>query len=75
MSYADVDGYFAKYDVRYNHGEKAGQPVPGPLFTLAFGRDPHARVALAAYADSVEREAPGLAHDLREALERHPLES
>lgn len=65
MSYADRDEFFTKYDVRY---KETGETVEGPLFTLAFSRDPHARVALAAYARSCEAEMPGLAADLRAAL-------
>jgi hypothetical protein len=66
MAYSDDDKFFEKYDVRR---KDTGEKVEGPLFTLAFARDPHARVALAAYADSVESELPQLATDLRKALD------
>ncbi len=68
MAYSDDDRFFEKYDVRY---KETGEPVEGPLFTLAFARDPHARAALAAYADSVESELPGLAADLRAQVEKY----
>lgn len=72
MAYSDVDTYFDKYNVTRRD---SGEPVEGPLFTLAFGRDPHARKALAAYADSCDYELPGLAADLRAALENTPLQA
>lgn len=40
-----------------------GQPVTDG-FVLVPASDPHARVALQAYADSVRTEQPGLASDL-----------
>lgn len=42
--------------------------VAEPCFVLKYTSDPHARVALAAYADSCEADYPLLAADLREAL-------
>lgn len=45
-------------------------PIDGPYFVLAYGRDPHARTALAVYADSVETELPHLAHQLRTEIDR-----
>lgn len=44
----------------------------GPVFVLAFTKDPHAAVALAAYAESCAAEYPKLAADLREALRGQP---
>ncbi|WP_142386937.1 hypothetical protein [Mycobacterium hubeiense] len=41
---------------------------PGPVFVLSYTTDPHARAALAAYADSCEAENRALAADLRAAL-------
>lgn len=41
---------------------------PGPVFVLAYTTDPHARVALEAYADSCAEEYPKLAEDLYRAL-------
>lgn len=66
MSYNDTDALFDKYEVKRRD---TGEPVEGPLFVLAYGRDPHARVALAAYAESVAEELPQLSADLRAALE------
>ena len=67
MSYADQDEFYTKFNVT----RKDGTPAEGPWFVLAFGRDPHARVALAAYADSVEGELPQLAADLRRELAKY----
>lgn len=73
-------GLYGKYEVhklrkttreyeggsRVTHIERVD---PGPVFVLAYTKDPHARVALAAYADSCEAEYPELAADLREQLD------
>lgn len=45
---------------------------PGPVFVLAYTTDPHAAVALAAYAKSCETDYPKLAADLREQLRGQP---
>lgn len=60
----DPRGFYKKYNVT----RVDGKPDDGPFFTLAFNHDPHARVALAAYADSCESENPTLAAELRQAL-------
>lgn len=65
MSYADDDRLIEKYVI----ARTDGKPFVGPAFVLAYARDPHARVALEAYATSVEKELPGLAADLRAALD------
>lgn len=57
-------GLYAKYIVT----KADGTPVPGPLFILRYSKDPHARVALAAYADSCEGTHPQLGIDLRAQL-------
>ncbi|PQM45691.1 hypothetical protein C1Y40_04135 [Mycobacterium talmoniae] len=57
-------GLYDKYRV-----ERADGKAKGPYFVLAYTTDPHAAVALAAYADSCEADYPMLAADLREALE------
>lgn len=67
MTYTDEDKFYTKFDVT----RKDGKPMEGPWFVLAFGRDPHARVALAAYANSVESELPQLAADLRSELAKY----
>lgn len=45
---------------------------PGPVFVLAYTSDPHARVALKAYAESCHGEYPQLAADLIDELAKHP---
>lgn len=45
---------------------------PGPVFVLAYEKDPHAAVALAAYAQSCEHDYPQLAADLRKLLRGKP---
>lgn len=56
-------GLYGKY-----HVVRADGKQKGPYFVLAYASDPHARVALAAYADSCVEEYPLLAADLRAAL-------
>lgn len=65
----DPRGYYEKYDVH----PKVGPDKGGPYFVLAFGRDIHARLALATYAASVRGDNPTLADDLAQALVDHPL--
>ena len=40
-------------------------------FVLRFDKDPHARVAMAAYADSVESVNPKFAEDIRKKIRPH----
>ena len=40
-------------------------------FVLRFDKDPHARVAMAAYADSVESVNPKFADDIRKKIRPH----
>lgn len=67
---SDPRGYYEKYDVHPKEGPDKG----GPYFVLAFGRDPHARAALEAYAHSVLVQNPRLAAELWKALSDNPLE-
>lgn len=60
------EGLYHKYDV-VNH--ETGEEVRDG-FVLRPSRDPHALVALAAYADSVALENPTLAGDLRHMVQR-----
>ncbi|OHV03700.1 hypothetical protein [Mycobacterium talmoniae] len=60
-------GLYGKYCV-----ERADGKDKGPYFVLAYTSDPHAAVALAAYAKSCEGDYPMLAADLREALQSQP---
>lgn len=56
-------GLYGKYRV-----ERIDGKLKGPYFVLAYTSDPHAAVALAAYADSCALQYPQLAADLRAAL-------
>ena len=40
-------------------------------FVLRFDKDPHARAAMAAYADSVESVNPKFAEDIRKKIRPH----
>lgn len=60
-------GLYAKYHVTRTDGKEKG-----PYFVLAYTSDPHAAVALAAYAKSCEQDFPKLAADLRETLRGQP---
>lgn len=70
-------GLYHKYDVARLVETPTGtaRAYPGPVFVLAYATDPHAAVALRAYADSVESENAALAADLREQLRRHGQEN
>lgn len=66
MTITDPDqqrGLYGKYRVEKVNGKPVGR-----TFVLAYDNDPHAQVALAAYADSCEAEYPQLAADLRTQL-------
>jgi hypothetical protein len=54
-----------KYDVLRSDGTR----VDGDYFVLRPGRDPHARKALRAYANSVGADDPDLARDLFDWLD------
>lgn len=58
-------GLYAKY-----HVERVDGKAKGPYFVLAYRTDPHARAALAAYADSCRADYPALAADLDAELAR-----
>lgn len=63
-------GLYGKYLVFRAGGDM--KPVTDPCFVLRYTTDPHAAVALAAYAKSCEADYPQLAADLREALRGQP---
>lgn len=63
-------GLYRKYDLyRVSVDGERRYRVTDPFFVLRYMSDPHAAVALRAYADSCETEFPQLAADLRRALE------
>lgn len=64
-------GLYRKYELhRVNEDGTHRFQVFDPFFVLRYTTDPHAAVALKAYADSCEHDYPALAADLRAALAR-----
>lgn len=61
----DTSGLYNKFDV---FSKRTGEKVEAFTFTLVPDRDPHAEVALAAYADSVRVINPTLASDINDLL-------
>ena len=61
-------GLYSKYLLFKAGGDM--EPVHDPFFVLSYTTDPHARAALAAYADSCEADYPQLAADLRRELDQ-----
>ena len=63
-------GLYEKFNVRRTDGssQPGGKHHDCNHFVLDLTHDKHGRVALAAYADSCEREFPQLAADLRKKL-------
>ena len=62
------EGLYQKYAVRRLDGE---WDSGSEYFVLDVCLDPHTRVALRAYAESVAPEKPELARDLADLLSRH----
>lgn len=64
------DGMYAKFHVHRLDGrdQPSGDKANAAYFVLDYVQDPHARPALAAYADACERELPQFAADLRARL-------
>ncbi|MFG3710800.1 hypothetical protein [Micromonospora sp. NPDC047730] len=62
-----ADQLYNKFDVRRTDGrdQPGGDKEGARYFVLDYVNDPRARVALAAYADVVADDEPGLAADLR----------
>jgi hypothetical protein len=61
------------FEDRFRVSRVDGQPINPKARYLVLdysGRDPHAVVAIKAYADSIEAENPAMAADLRAALAR-----
>jgi len=71
-SYDRPKGYTQHgFEDRFRVSRVDGQPINHKARYLVLdysGRDPHAVVAIAAYADSIEIENPVMASDLRAAL-------
>lgn len=66
-------GLYRKYDLfRVSGDGERVSLVTDPFFVLRYTTDPHAAVALRAYADSCEADYPVLAAELREALRGQP---
>ena len=60
----EQEGLIEKYEVRRN----ADDTVVVDCFVLRYDRDPHALVAIAAYAESVRPENSKLSDDLRQLV-------
>lgn len=65
----DTQPYYQKYTVVRNDGQTIEPDAE--WFVLMVHKDPHARVALAAYADSVAHTAPELAASLRALIGKY----
>lgn len=63
-----MQGLYPKYTVIKNNGE---QDPEADYFVLRLDKDPHARAAAKAYADSIKEENPNLAFDIREQVAKH----
>ncbi len=70
MAGYEKGGWKDKYIITKRHGNG---PVDkkAKYFVLRFDKDPHARVAMAAYADSVESVNPQFAEDIRKKIRPH----
>ncbi len=68
---ADNDGLHRKYEVARTDGrDRPGEKHEGcTYFVLDLNHDPHALVALAAYAESCRPNFPSLARDLRRQID------
>ncbi len=62
-------GWRKKYIIRKASGNRIARRAR--YFVLRFDIDPHARVAMAAYADSVESINPKFAEDIRKKIRPH----
>lgn len=70
-------GLYRKYELYRVKEDDAGNvrehyQVTDPFFVLKYATDPHAAVAVRAYADSCEAEYPVLAAELRAAVRDKP---
>lgn len=62
----DPKGLYGKYIIEKSNGEKLDPNAK--YFVLRYDKDPHAKVALAAYADSISSENYKLAREIRESI-------
>ena len=69
MAGYEQGGWVHKYIVKLRSGRRKDRNAK--YFVLRFDRDPHARVAMAAYADSVESVNPEFAEDIRKKIRPH----
>lgn len=72
MTITDPDqqrGLYGKYLVYKPDPETGELRDPGSVFVLNYATDPHARVALRAYAQSCANDYPQLANDLMRKLD------
>ena len=65
----DKSGFYQKYKIERVDG-KPFTDRGNEYFVLCFERDPHAKVALKAYAESVKSENPDLYNDLMSTLNK-----
>ena len=63
-------GWKDKYIITKRHGNGPVDKT-AKYFVLRYDKDPHARVAMAAYADSVELVNPKFAEDIRRRYRVH----
>ncbi len=66
-------GWRKKYIIQKRTKEGFARPIAqrAKYFVLRFDKDPHARVAMSAYADSVESVNPQFAEDIRKKIGPH----
>lgn len=62
----DKRGLYGKFIIEKANGESIHPDAR--YMVMNYAQDPHARIAVAVYADSVEAENPTLAAELRAAL-------
>lgn len=69
MAGQEHGGMRQKYDVKKRNGKRKDRNAR--YFVLRYDTDPHARVAMAAYADSVESTNLTLAQDMRNSIREY----
>lgn len=73
MAGYEKGGWRKKYVIQKytEHGDLVPVAQKAQYFVLRFDKDPHARVAMAAYAKSVESVNPEFAEDIRKKIRPH----